>query len=290
MASRAALSIDFIVLYCTSEGSNRTCTNVIISCYYSLYHSALLLRSKDVHTLLNISSNSCSSTAGSERFFLVESDAARLAAAEATEGGGGSTSLPPKSPKAPAASANLPAAVASRRLPAADARRPVAASAAAAAPVASAAAADEGSTSDSDIPPRKASRGRIKQTAHWLPAGKRKLPSPSSGNVLGTGRVQKPTDRYRPPSPLQERASASPRVVVKKRRKIAAQAEEEATVVEAFAIPISEKSHRVMPAQNDLDKHFGRHYMARNPKKNQPFVNMTLSSTWHGVRRHIKPF
>ena len=35
--------------------------------YYSLYHGALLLRPKYVHTLLNISSNS--STAASERFF-----------------------------------------------------------------------------------------------------------------------------------------------------------------------------------------------------------------------------
>ena len=149
------------------------------------------------------------------------------------------------------------------------------------------AVADEGPISDSDLPTRKASGGRVKQAARWLPEGKRKLPSPSSGNVLGTGRVQKPTDRYRPPSPLQERASASPRVVVKKRQKIAAQAEEEATVVEAFAIPISEKSHRVMPAQTDLNKRFGKHYMARNPKKNPPFVNMTLSSTWHAVYYYI---
>ena len=73
IASRAALSIDFIVLYssCIAEGSNFTCTTVIIPCFYALYHYALLLWSKDVHTLLNVPSNS--STA-SERLCLVENE------------------------------------------------------------------------------------------------------------------------------------------------------------------------------------------------------------------------
>ena len=60
-------------------------------------------------------------------------------------------------------------------------------------------------------------------------------------------------------------------------------------MVEALAIPMSEKSHRVMPTQSDFIKRFGKHYMAMNPNKNPSFVNMTFSSIGHGVRCHIKP-
>ena len=60
--------MDFIVLYCISEGSHCTCTNVIISCYYALYHGALLFGWKDVHALLSFASNS--STAAAERLFI----------------------------------------------------------------------------------------------------------------------------------------------------------------------------------------------------------------------------
>ena len=99
-------------------------------------------------------------------------------------------------------------------------------------------------------------------------------------------RQSQPTDRCRPPSP-----PVSARVVVAKKRmsvdpgpglgKAA-----DPPVVEAYAIPISEYTSRVLPGKLDINKRFSKGYMARTPIKQPPLLNMTLSSLWHAVSEY----
>ena len=67
-------------------------------------------------------------------------------------------------------------------------------------------------------------------------------------------RMSQPTNRYLPQSPPK-----TPRVVVKKRKVNPAIAEQ--TVVEAFAVPISEQSNRVLVGKLDINKSYPKGYM-----------------------------
>ena len=100
------------------------------------------------------------------------------------------------------------------------------------------------------------------------------------------GRQSVPTDRYRPPSP-----PASARVVVARKRKSVEPATGQALaddppVVEAHAIPISGDTGRILLGKLDINKRFGKTYIARNPVKQPPLPEMTLSSLWHAVSEH----
>ena len=95
-----------------------------------------------------------------------------------------------------------------------------------------------------------------------------------------------PTDRYRPPSP-----PVSTRVVVAKKRKSVDPGPgpgkaADPPVVEAYAIPISEYTSRVLPGKLDINKQFSKGYMASTPIKQPPLPNMTLSSLWHAVSEY----
>ena len=99
-------------------------------------------------------------------------------------------------------------------------------------------------------------------------------------------RVSHPTDRYRPPSPKRPPSPPkTPRIVVKKRK--VDPAISEPIVVEAFAVPVSEQSNRVLVGKLDINKRFPKSYMSSEPIKQPPLQNMTLSSIWHAVRTII---
>ena len=92
---------------------------------------------------------------------------------------------------------------------------------------------------------------------------------------------------YRPPSP-----PASVRVVVARKRKSVEPATGLATgpapgpVVEAHAIPVSGDTGRILLWKLDINKRFGKTYIARNQVKQPPLPEMTLSSLWHAVSEH----
>ena len=110
------------------------------------------------------------------------------------------------------------------------------------------------SDSDTQLPPRVVSGGRKKQMATIRP-------QPSVPDSFC--RVSQPTDRYRPASPPK-----TPRIVVKKRKVNPAIAEP--TVVEAFAVPVSEQSNRVLVGKLDIYKRFSKGYMSSEPIKQPP--------------------
>ena len=100
-------------------------------------------------------------------------------------------------------------------------------------------------------------------------------------------RASVPTQRYSPED--KDRAQRQPgdattRVVVKKRKAPAtSDVESDVQVVEAHAIPVSEHSNRALLGQLDINKRFGKGYMARRPIKKCPLPDATLSSLWHAV-------
>ena len=72
-----------------------------------------------------------------------------------------------------------------------------------------------------------------------------------------------------------------------KKRKVTPAIAAEPTVVEAFALPISEQSNRVLVGKLDINKRFPKGYMSSEPIKEPPLANMTLSSIWKAVRTII---
>ena len=93
--------------------------------------------------------------------------------------------------------------------------------------------------------------------------------------------------RYDPPPAPREAAPtarAAARVVVKSKQTEGTRADDKMVAVQTRAIPRSQQTGRIMLGQLSLSKAFPKSYLSRDPIKESPIDNMTISSAWHMVQ------